>query len=77
MAQTAGEEGLVDQSVALNQQAEVLRVKKDALENPQFPGKEKVMDVCEVCCNFMSNTDSEVRRAGGICVVYAGVFVCV
>lgn len=51
----------MDQSMALMQQAEALKVKKEALENPQFPGKEKVMDVCEICCNFMSNTDSEVR----------------
>ncbi len=51
----------MDQSMALMQQAEVLKARKDALENPQFPGKEKVMDVCEVCGNYMSNTDSDVR----------------
>ena len=26
-------------------------------------GKEKVMEVCDVCCNFMANTDSEVRKS--------------
>lgn len=41
-SQAAGENGDVDASMAMQKQAETLLAQKDALENPQFPGKEKV-----------------------------------
>eukprot|EP00293_Proteomonas_sulcata_P015905 CAMPEP_0184298264 /NCGR_PEP_ID=MMETSP1049-20130417/9101_1 /TAXON_ID=77928 /ORGANISM="Proteomonas sulcata, Strain CCMP704" /LENGTH=388 /DNA_ID=CAMNT_0026608339 /DNA_START=23 /DNA_END=1190 /DNA_ORIENTATION=+ len=62
-AQELGEEGNVDESMSVMKEVEELQAKKTGLENPQFPGKEKVMEVCEVCCNFMANTDSDVRKA--------------
>lgn len=62
-SQAAGENGDVDASMAFDKQTEALLAKKTSLENPEFPGKEKVMDVCEICCNFMSNTDSDIRKA--------------
>eukprot|EP00288_Rhodomonas_lens_P014131 CAMPEP_0177704812 /NCGR_PEP_ID=MMETSP0484_2-20121128/8385_1 /TAXON_ID=354590 /ORGANISM="Rhodomonas lens, Strain RHODO" /LENGTH=237 /DNA_ID=CAMNT_0019216219 /DNA_START=70 /DNA_END=779 /DNA_ORIENTATION=+ len=62
-AQKLGEEGDVDESMKAMAKVEELKTKKEGLENPTFPGKEKVMEVCDVCCNFMANTDSDVRRA--------------
>lgn len=41
-SQAAGENGDVDASMAMQKQAEALLAQKDTLENPQFPGKEKV-----------------------------------
>jgi len=62
-AQALGDEGEVDGSMKAMSEVEELTKQKETLENPIFPGKEKVMEVCEICCNFMANTDSEVRKA--------------
>jgi RNA-binding protein Luc7-like 2 len=61
-ANQLGEAGEVDESMKKMTEVEAIKVKKDALENPTFPGKEKIMEVCDTCCNFMANTDSDVRK---------------
>ena len=62
-ANTLGEAGEVDESMKKMAAVEEIKKKKEVLENPQFPGKEKIMEVCDICCNYMANTDSEVRKA--------------
>ncbi|EKX42349.1 hypothetical protein GUITHDRAFT_111624 [Guillardia theta CCMP2712] len=62
-AQALGDEGEVDGSLKAMGEVEELTKQKETLENPIFPGKEKVMEVCEICCNFMANTDSEVSNS--------------
>jgi hypothetical protein len=56
------------------------QAKKDALEKPVAEGKEKRMEVCDVCCNLMSEGDKEGKTpAAQVCMfcVRFHVHVCV
>lgn len=58
-AEKLGEEGNLEESMAAMAKAEALLAQKTALENPVNASKEKIMEVCEVCCNFMTVSDRE------------------
>mmetsp|Transcript_39134 Transcript_39134/g.96324 ORF Transcript_39134/g.96324 Transcript_39134/m.96324 type:complete len:350 (+) Transcript_39134:42-1091(+) len=60
-AQTLGEEGNIDESMAMLKEAEELKKQKDALENPVAEGKEKRLEVCDICCNLMSEGDKKAE----------------
>jgi len=58
-AEKLGEEGNLDESMAAMAKAEALLAQKKTLENPVNASKEKIMEVCEICCNFMTVSDRE------------------
>ena len=58
-AEKLGEEGNLDESMAAMAKAETLLTQKKTLENPVNASKEKIMEVCEICCNFMTVSDRE------------------
>jgi RNA-binding protein Luc7-like 2 len=56
-----GEQGDVDGSMALAQQADVLKRQHETLvKNATAP--ERSMSVCDICGIFISSTDNEARR---------------
>merc|ERR1712086_206577 len=60
-SESLGEEGDIDGSLALHQQAEQLRVQKDDIERAAAPPNEKRQFVCEVSGLIYSSTDNEAR----------------
>jgi len=60
-AQAAGEEGDVDQSLVLAQQAEALAAALGRLR-AELTLPDKTMTVCEVCCVYIASNDSEARK---------------
>jgi len=60
-SQELGEDGDIDGSLALHQQAEQLRVQKDDIERAAAPANEKRQFVCEVSGLIYSSTDNEAR----------------
>merc|ERR1712086_425765 len=60
-SESLGEEGDIDGSLALHQQAEQLRVQKDDIERAAAPPNEKQQFVCEVSGLIYSSTDNDAR----------------
>lgn len=60
-AARAGEEGEVDASMALTQQADTLGKQHEVLYK-QLTEPERTMTVCDICGVFINSTDNEQRR---------------
>lgn len=74
-SQSAGEEGDVDLSMLLAQQAEQLKQQHDQLEK-QLKQPERTMTVCDVCGVFINSTDNDQRKLVSSCGLFP-VFQCV
>jgi hypothetical protein len=62
-SQRFGEQGEVDQSLHLAQEAEKIKPERDDLEQRLKYPSGRIMFVCEVCGVFINSTDNEARRA--------------
>lgn len=60
-SEKAGEEGDVDASLSLTQQAEAYKRQAESLRRT-LTMPERTMEVCEICGVFINSTDNEQRR---------------
>lgn len=73
-SQKAGEDGDVDMSMLLAQQAETLKADYAKLEK-QLRTPDRTMTVCEVCGVFINSTDNDQRKLVS-CAVAAARSIC-